>query len=128
MAKEADVGALVEIYGGEFRLAAIVQKRLRELVRGARPLVDVGRGRKDLIDIVLRELEEGRIEPTEGLTETPKQDIFGTAQQTPEKEAEEEEKEEEEEEEEDEEEEDEEEEEQEKDEEEEEEEAEAEEA
>ena len=69
---------LIDLYGGEFRLTAIVQKRLRELVKGARPLVDVGRGRKDMIDIVLRELDEGRIEPTEEIAEPSAADVFKT--------------------------------------------------
>ena len=77
MAKGVDANVLMDIYGGHFRLTSIVQKRLRELVRGARPLVDVPRGRKDLIDIVMRELEEGRIEPTEGHAEPEDEDIFG---------------------------------------------------
>lgn len=80
MAKDVDVRSLAEFYGGEFRLTSIIQKRLRELVRGARPLVDVGRGRRDLIDIVVRELREGRIEPTEEYGETSEKDIFGTAE------------------------------------------------
>ena len=65
MPDKVDDKVLVDMYGGRFRLSAIVQKRLRELVKGARPLVDVPRGRRDLIQIVLRELSEGRIEPTD---------------------------------------------------------------
>jgi len=76
VAKTVDAGVLVDLYGGRFRMTSIIQKRLRELVRGARPLVEVPRGRKDLIDIVMRELEEGKIEPTEGLSEPTGADIF----------------------------------------------------
>ena len=65
MPNHVDEKVLVDMYGGRFRLAAIVQKRLRELVKGARPLVDVPRGRRDIIDIAMRELFEGRIEPTD---------------------------------------------------------------
>jgi DNA-directed RNA polymerase subunit K/omega len=71
-----DVVELVDQSGGEFRLTAIVQKRLRELVKGARPLVDVGRGRLDLIDVTLEELSEGKIEATEEFAETPQVEIF----------------------------------------------------
>lgn len=76
MAKEVDVGALVDIYGGQFRLTSVVQRRLAELVKGARPLVEVPRGRKDLIDIALQELEQGRIEPVERRGVPDVEDIF----------------------------------------------------
>ncbi len=91
MAKEVEFETLAEIYGGQFRLTSIIQKRLRELVRGARPLVDVPRGRKDLIDIVVRELQEGRIEPTEEYHGPAEEDIFKTeeGEATEEEEAEE---------------------------------------
>jgi len=81
VAKVVDHGMLVDIHGGHFRLTSIIQKRLRELVKGARPLVDVPRGRKDLIDIVQKELDEGRIEPTEGFSEPEATDIFGTEEE-----------------------------------------------
>ncbi len=76
MAKMIDMNVLTEMQGGPFRLTAIVQKRLRELVRGARPLVDVPRGRRDVLDIVLRELSEGRIEPTEEAPVSPAEQLF----------------------------------------------------
>jgi DNA-directed RNA polymerase subunit omega len=76
VAKDLDTGPLVESHGGAFRLTAIVQRRLRELVKGARPLVEVARGRKDLLEIVLRELSEGKIEPTEEMAEPAATDVF----------------------------------------------------
>lgn len=76
MAKDIDTGPLVEAQGGAFRLTAIVQRRLRELVKGARPLVEVARGRRDLLDIVLRELKEAKIEPTEEMREPAASDVF----------------------------------------------------
>ena len=80
MAKAVDVNTLVGMYGGHFRLTSIIQKRLKELVKGARPLVDVPRGRKDMTDIVLRELSEGRIEPTEEVAEPPaREELFKPA-------------------------------------------------
>jgi len=59
-----------------FRLTAVVQRRLRELVKGARPMVEVGRDRRDLLDIVLRELTDGKIEPTEEMAEPASVDVF----------------------------------------------------
>jgi len=76
VAKDVDRGVLVDVHGGHFRLTSIIQKRLRELVKGARPLVDVPRGRKDMIDVVFEELDEGRIEPAEGGHEPETEDIF----------------------------------------------------
>jgi len=76
VAKDIDTGPLVEAQGGAFRLTAIVQRRLRELVKGARPLVEVARGRRDLLDIVLRELKEAKIEPTEEMREPAASDVF----------------------------------------------------
>ena len=76
MAKNIDLNVLTEMQGGPFHLVSLVEKRLRELVRGARPLVDVPRGRRDLLDIVLRELIEGRIEPSEEATPTPAEQLF----------------------------------------------------
>jgi DNA-directed RNA polymerase subunit K/omega len=76
---KAEEKVLVDRYGGRFHLTAIVQKRLHELVKGARPLVEV-KGRPDLIDIVLKELQEGRIEPSEDAgaagAETPDTQVF----------------------------------------------------
>ena len=39
---------------------------------------EVVRGEKDMMNVVLRELEEGRIEPTEEMAEEKAPDIFGT--------------------------------------------------
>ena len=76
MAKDIEIGTLVGEFGGKFRLTAICQKRLKELVRGARPLVDVPRGRIDLLNIVLRELKDGRIEPVEGVRDEIDEEIL----------------------------------------------------
>ena len=76
MAKDIEIGGLVEEYGGEFRLTAICQKRMKELARGARPLVDAPRGRPDILNIVLRELKEGRIEPVEGVMTRTDEEIL----------------------------------------------------
>jgi len=76
VAKDIDLGPLVETHGGAFRLTATVQRRLRELVKGARPMVEVGRDRRDLLEVVLRELTEGKIEPTEEVAEPAAVDVF----------------------------------------------------
>ena len=76
MPNKIDLNTLTEMQGGPFRLTAIVQKRLRELVKGARPLVDLPRGRRDMLDTVLREIAEGRIEATEEIPDSPAEQLF----------------------------------------------------
>lgn len=51
---------LVKRLGGNFRLTAAIQRRLKELVEGARPLVD-STGR-NLIEIAVQELYENKID------------------------------------------------------------------
>ena len=50
---------LIEKIGGRFKLTAVIQKRWRELLHGARPMVDP-EGLSDL-EVVLQELAEGKI-------------------------------------------------------------------
>ena len=53
---------IVRKLGGRFKLTALIQRRLRELViDGARPLVDRN-GRTDL-EVVIAEILEGKIAP-----------------------------------------------------------------
>ncbi|HKB14882.1 MAG TPA: DNA-directed RNA polymerase subunit omega, partial [Planctomycetota bacterium] len=47
--------------GGSFRRTALLQKRVRELVRGAAPLVDL-KGERNPIKIAFLEMEKGLIE------------------------------------------------------------------
>jgi len=51
---------LTQKVGGRFRLTALLQKRLAELVKGSPPLVDLPA--KDYFEVALREIEEGKIE------------------------------------------------------------------
>ena len=51
---------LTQKVGGRFRLTALLQKRLSELVKGSPPLVDLPSN--NYFEIALREIEEGRIE------------------------------------------------------------------
>jgi len=67
-----------ERYGGPFAMTSILQKRVRELVQGARPLVETDKTRP--IDIALEELLANRItlEPhEEEATPQAPRDIFG---------------------------------------------------
>ena len=52
---------IVNKVGGKFRLTALVQRRLKEIVDGSRPLIDDVRG-KNLVEIVIQEIDEDKIE------------------------------------------------------------------
>ncbi len=51
---------LINRFGGRFRLTAVIQKRWRQLLRGARPMVEP-EGLTEL-EVVVKELVEGKIE------------------------------------------------------------------
>ena len=46
---------------GSFRKTALLQKRVRELIRGARPMIEVKEGMSP-IEVAFREMQEGMIE------------------------------------------------------------------
>lgn len=50
---------LITLVGGRFRLTALIQKRWRELLLGARPMIEPG----DMtpLEIVVQEIHEGKI-------------------------------------------------------------------
>jgi DNA-directed RNA polymerase subunit omega len=50
---------IVQKAGGRFKLTALIQHRVREIMEGARPLVE-RRGRNDL-EVVIEEIAEGKI-------------------------------------------------------------------
>lgn len=64
---------IVNKVGGRFKLCALIQKRLAEILDGARPLVERN-GRSDL-EVVIAEIMEDKItidfEATEGLELSP---------------------------------------------------------
>ena len=68
-----------ERFGGPFAMTAILQKRVRELVQGSRPLIETDKTRP--IDIALEELLKNRLTleaapDDERMPEAPS-DIFG---------------------------------------------------
>jgi DNA-directed RNA polymerase subunit omega len=52
---------IIDKMGGRFRLTALIQRRLVELMQGAPPMVDT-RGLTDM-EVVVKEIMEGKIEP-----------------------------------------------------------------
>ena len=71
---------LIYKFGGRFKLTALIQKRLQELVRGARPLIESTVGLTQL-EIVIAEIKQnkitidyeasGLVDPNKGKEEKP---------------------------------------------------------
>lgn len=53
---------LVNKIGGKFKLSALIQKRVVELMEGARPLIDDTEG-KTRMEIAVQEIKEEKISP-----------------------------------------------------------------
>lgn len=69
--------ALIRKVGGAFRLTALIQRRLKELVEGSRPLVET-KG-KTMIEVVIQEIEEDKIavdyEHSENLAQPDREEL-----------------------------------------------------
>jgi len=50
---------IVKKVGGKFRLAALIQRRAKELIEGSRPLVEVEG--KTLVEVIVQEIMEDKI-------------------------------------------------------------------
>lgn len=53
---------LINQFGGRFKLCVLIQRRWRQLMQGARPMVET-EGLTDL-EVVVKEIVEGKIEST----------------------------------------------------------------
>jgi DNA-directed RNA polymerase subunit omega len=62
MIEELKSEEIVKKIGGRFRLTALVQKRLSELLQGARPLIEDTEG-KTLLEIAIKEIQQDKIAP-----------------------------------------------------------------
>jgi DNA-directed RNA polymerase subunit omega len=51
---------IIRKVGGQFKLTALIQKRMIELMQGARPLIERKRGMTDM-EIVIQEILEDKI-------------------------------------------------------------------
>ena len=60
MIDELKSEAIVNKVGGRFKLTALVQKRLSELLQGSRPLIEDASG-KTLLEIVVQEILQDKI-------------------------------------------------------------------
>ena len=63
MIEELKSDELIAKVGGRFRLTALIQRRLVELLQGARPMVET-KGMSD-IEVVVKEISEGKIDVKE---------------------------------------------------------------
>ena len=57
---------IVNKVGGRFKLTALVQKRLGELVQGSRPLIEDAEG-KTMLEIAVQEILQDKIAIDDGL-------------------------------------------------------------
>lgn len=64
---------IVNKVGGRFKLTALVQKRLSELLQGARPLIEDVEG-KTLLEIVVQEILQDKIAVNEQTSQMDKED------------------------------------------------------
>ena len=60
MIEELKSTDLLKKVGGRFKLTALIQHRLKELVDGARPLISDTQG-KTMMEIVIEEIKEDKI-------------------------------------------------------------------
>ena len=60
MLREITSAEIIDKVGGRFKLTALVQKRLGELLQGSRPLIENTEG-KTMLEIVIQEIREDKI-------------------------------------------------------------------
>jgi DNA-directed RNA polymerase subunit omega len=64
---------IINKVGGKFKLTALVQKRLAELLQGGRPLIKDTEN-KTMLEIVVQEILQDKITVDDGVTEEPAKD------------------------------------------------------
>jgi DNA-directed RNA polymerase subunit omega len=66
---KSEIDGLAEKFGGRFKLTVLIQKRVKELVKGAARLVETDH--KNLIDVALEEIRQGKLQWEGMLDEEP---------------------------------------------------------
>jgi DNA-directed RNA polymerase subunit omega len=61
---------IINKVGGKFKLTALVQKRLAELMQGGRPLIKDTKG-KTMLEIVIQEILQDKIAIDDGVPSEP---------------------------------------------------------
>ena len=64
---------LINKIGGKFKLTALVQKRLFELLKGSRPLIENAEG-KTMLEIVVQEILQDKIAAEYKVDQSQKED------------------------------------------------------
>ncbi len=77
MIDELKSDEIINKIGGRFKLTALVQKRLGELLQGARPLIKDIEG-KTMLEIVVQEILQDKITIDDGLTTEPAEKTGGS--------------------------------------------------
>ncbi len=76
MIEELKNNEVLNKVGGRFKLSALIQKRMVEMMEGSRPLIEDTEG-KTMIEIVVQEIKEGKIVLDEtGDEPKPKADLL----------------------------------------------------
>ena len=75
MIEELKSTDLVNKVGGRFKLTALIQKRLEELINGSRPLIEDTEGKTNL-EIVVQEIKEDKIVIDNRTAEIKEQEEF----------------------------------------------------
>jgi len=73
MIEELKSTDLINKVGGRFKLTALVQRRLDELVQGSRPLIEDSSG-KTMLEIVVQEILQDKIAIDDGSSEEAAKD------------------------------------------------------
>ncbi|MHC4459960.1 MAG: DNA-directed RNA polymerase subunit omega [Planctomycetota bacterium] len=73
MIEELKSTDLINKVGGRFKLTALIQKRLDELVQGSRPLIEDSSG-KTMLEIVVQEILQDKIAIDDGLSAEAEKD------------------------------------------------------
>ena len=72
MIDELKSDKIIKKVGGRFKLTALVQKRLGEILQGARPLIEDTEG-KTMLEIVIQEILQDKIAVDNGLAPKSKE-------------------------------------------------------
>jgi DNA-directed RNA polymerase subunit omega len=73
MIDELKSDEIVKKVGGRFKLTALVQKRLSELLQGGRPLIKDIEG-KTMLEIVIQEILQDKIAADDGVSSSSPED------------------------------------------------------
>jgi DNA-directed RNA polymerase subunit omega len=70
MIEELKSEELINKVGGKFRLTAMIQRRMGELLQGGRPLIKDTEG-KSMLEIVIQEILQDKITIDDGVSNQP---------------------------------------------------------